>query len=809
MIGGLLLDLRHAWRIYLKTPWQSALAVLTMATAMALVAGLASLWSELHLATPPGIEKPEGLVSIGRRAEPSRGTLSADQIRAFSESSETLEGLSGEPDLARLEATRLEDRTIEGFVGAVLPRYFELLQPRMAYGRGLEADDYTDDGARVLVLSHRLFEEHFEANPAIVGREVDLGEQRWRVVGVADPRFGGTGWRELLFWAPYNSYFRELQQGMPAELVDNFPMWRVFGRTRPGAGPAAVEAELEQHFADLPYPDRAMAPEASELMALAGLVDNPQAHRAAQRQVSILLAATLLIAVVAAVNVGIFLLARAPTRRRELALRRTVGATTRRLAGQLLHEAALLVAIGSALGVLASIWLAAVFRELRFLEGAEFNPAWVDLPALGVAAALALAVTLLVALLPVLGLGRQDLSQTSRQIGARAGVLQHTAGVLQLGLAGLVGAAALAFLVHLWLLAQRDLGLEPEGVTAVTVKFKERPGSGFEPPTDEASFSFREEIRQRIGNLPGVDAVSFGSPLPGQRMFAVTRFQIDGEMVLARMLNVAPGFLELLHIDLLHGRDFDSGSEPGMIITRAFAEQVWGTTDVVGRFLRTDESGQGDADSRIIGVIGDLRYDHPDKPAQPMVLSTSMGFAGFMSSILVRGEGEVDADQLRAEVDAALATHLDLLAVNEVQPLSRIVAELTARDRARAQVTALFAIVILGMAAFGFFALQRFLVDAGRRETAIRMALGAGPKSIRRHVLLRGLILGLPGLVIGGLLAVVITAWLHDDYILATISPIAISAATTAVLALVMILASAQPARSAARLQPGRLLQEG
>src|SRR5699024_1172593 len=122
-----------------------------------------------------------------------------------------------------------------------------------------------------------------------------------------------------------------------------------------------------------------------------------------------------------------------------------------------------------------------------------------------------------------------------------------------------------------------------------------------------------------------------------------------------------------------------------------------------------------------------------------------------------------------------------------------IVAELTARDRARARITLLFAAVIVGMSGFGFFAMQRFLVDAGRRETAIRMALGAGPKSIRRHVLLQGLKLGLPGVLIGTLLAVIATDWLVERYLSDAVPPLHVAVAVGCGLLALTLIASLHP----------------
>jgi ABC-type lipoprotein release transport system permease subunit len=183
-----------------------------------------------------------------------------------------------------------------------------------------------------------------------------------------------------------------------------------------------------------------------------------------------------------------------------------------------------------------------------------------------------------------------------------------------------------------------------------------------------------------------------------------------------------------------------------------------------------------------------------------------MGFAGFMNACLVRGD--VDEALVKREIDEALTTHLDELKVVSVRPLTEIMAQLTERDRARTRITVLFGAVIVLMTAFGFFAMQRFLVDSGRRETAIHMSLGAGPAAVRRRVLLQGLKLGLPGLVVGSLLGLIGTTWLVDRYLIDDVSPTLVALSVAAGLLGILLLASAQPALAAARLRPGDVLKE-
>ena len=179
---------------------------------------------------------------------------------------------------------------------------------------------------------------------------------------------------------------------------------------------------------------------------------------------------------------------------------------------------------------------------------------------------------------------------------------------------------------------------------------------------------------------------------------------------------------------------------------------------------------------------------------------------GLLAGIMVRGD--VDPDVLKSRVEPLLENAMDGLYVASVRPLSEQLDELTRMDRARAGITALFGGVIVLLAGFGFFAMQRFLVDSGQRETAIRMALGAGPAEVRRLVLRRALTSGLPGLFIGGLLGLILVLWLSEDLISRSVPALAIAGITVLCLAILMLIASLQPALRAARTQPGRWLRE-
>ena len=799
--AGLTADLKHAARVYRKTPWQTGLAVLMLAAAMALVSAMATLWTDLHLSGLPGLESNRGLVTVGMRSEFSRGVLGANSFEALRQSTNTLESLSGVSTISFLRDTSLNGLPIEGQTEPVLPGYFQTLQPRMHLGRGLEDDDFADNGQRHLVLSYRLWQSAFGSDPEILLRDVELNDDLWRVVGVVDAAFTGTGEAPTLMWLPYGRYMRDIQT-MPEMIIDDLSIFRLFGRKASGVGTAAVEAEIDQFMDTHEFPAMFGVRQAGEILVAEGIVSHPMQRLAAQRQISILTVAATLVALVAAANMGIFLLARAPARQRELTLRQALGASRRRIVSQLLTEAGLLVAMAAAAGIVVSIWLAAGFRELAFLERAGLNEANINLTALAATIVVATLLTILVALVPAALLKRGRISEQSWQASSRPGPFQHGAALVQLGLAGLVGACALSFLLHLHLLDQRDPGFRTDGAQAALLTVRDAtPGMRPSLPEADAVTAFRSDLRERLAALAGVHAVSFASPLPGQPGFASVTWGIDDQQVNARIISASPGFIELMGIRLLHGRDFEGEMEPGLIVSRQFAEQAWGETDVVGRHVSGD-----DDQMRIIGVIDDLRYGHPDDQMENLILSTGMGMHNSMAAIVV--SGNATQSDIESRVNESLDRHMDALAVMDVRSLAEIRGEALVRDRARAGITALYGSLIVLMAGFGFFAMQRFLVDSGQREIAVHKALGAGPRSVRRRVLGSGLRLGLPGVVLGALLGLVTVAWLRDDLISHAVNAPLVAGVTLAALLILLVLATLQPARRASRLKAGDLLRE-
>jgi ABC-type antimicrobial peptide transport system permease subunit len=207
--------------------------------------------------------------------------------------------------------------------------------------------------------------------------------------------------------------------------------------------------------------------------------------------------------------------------------------------------------------------------------------------------------------------------------------------------------------------------------------------------------------------------------------------------------------------------------------------------------------------THIAGVVRDVSYQHPLEDIDPMMFpSSGLTFIGV--AVL---ESRLPRAALQKQAQEALRA-LDLNTVGDVRSLAKVHSDILAPDRARGMLTIVTALIVVLLAALGFYGTQRYLVTAGRREYAIRASLGAGPRSLGQLVLKRGLTLGLPGLVLGAPLAFIAVAWLRDDYVSRSVSPLIVTLSVLLGVVGLLLLASLGPARFARRTQPAPLLRE-
>lgn len=821
---GVFSDCRYALRLLAQTPLTSALAIGALAVAIGFVSSLLSLYVDLRFRPHAGYEHSSRLVTLGQSEGETLLGLPYALMERMAEEMTSITAIAGSAQ-GRLLVTDEGDSIQLEYVSR---GFFDGLRPRLHAGRGFEPDEHWPDAERVAVVSYRYWQDTLGGEDVIdTSIVVDIQPTSWapgtayelpatgppqfRIVGILAPEVSGFV-DEAAIWLPYEqaTRFDSVGSSQFTEREIQRAWMRVLARRAEGASTQAVLNEIRTRYGeDTSYLGFSLGRLPA---AVDGLVTDISVLRESKQQLLMLLAASVLLALVAAANVSLFLLARAPGRRRELGVRMAVGAPLGRLGRQLATEAATLVVVASVLGLLVGVWFSQVLRGLTFLRQASWNDvALLDWRVLGAVAVLLLLLTVLVSLAPVLGLRLFGIDAASRAASARATPMQRVAGTVQIAIAGAFGGAAIAFAWQMTSTLFADPGFETDDRYTVGVEFnRARAMSRAASTTVSAGAAELVRHRESIEAIPGVSSVTFGRPVPGQSFGTpsvgsqIRRLDNPDEFVSFDSVYIDSRYIEALGLRLLHGRAPTDGDGGAVLVNRAFAQEIWGRDNVVGE--RTMTSRYSDAQGvEVIGVLDNVSFGHPLADVGPILFIVR---DELTSSYLATIVSSLTAADLERELRRIVAGGGIEFEVSNVTPLARYRDELVAPDRARSLLTMGAAGLVILLAALGFYGTERYLVAAGRREYAIRASLGAGPRAIAQLVCSRAALFVLPGLVIAALLAFATVGWLRADYVSREISPGVVTAAVVFGLVALLFAACLGPALAAMRTQPAPLLRE-
>jgi len=813
MFSNLQHDLRYALRMLSKTPAASLLILLGLATTIALSIATGQLWQTLNFPDVPGVENSRGLMTFGTLGTDGvdiiSGSMSANQIKELSARSQTLDRVTGASIFAGATGVEIEGQPLEGRIEPVLPNYFETIRPRIALGRGLDSNDFGRDAAQVVVLSHALWQDVFDGDPDWVGRTVSMADHSWRIVGVVDPEYKGIGDQAALLWLPYRQHNASFGNTFPDQVIDNIGFYRMIARQREGIGQAAILDEAETILDSFSATGFASSTPRGPLTTVPGLTSQPDAQREAERQARHLLIAAGLLVVIALMNVSLFLLVRTPARAREMALRFALGASRKRLVRQIMVESVVLVALSLALSGLISIAVLATLSNSALFASINLDQAGWNGPIFTSVLILSLLICLLISIAPIRALKATNLAQSSRRQAKPSRPILISVAFAQLLFGGIVIAVALAFVINLWILERTDIGLDSGNVLSVrsTLDIESLGGAAnFQTPTEDIMRGYFQALMDRLGNVSGVESVALMSPVPGSKSSSFMSLRQDDQTLTAQMIQISPGLLDTLNIQLLHGRDFDGMTDSGVLVNKTLAESLWGRVDVIGEFIQRGMNPQVAEDDRVIGVVDDIVIDHPGLPPKPLLFSLNNVFSLLAGEILVKGDP--NRAELERTVEEIQDQYMPELRVVNVEPLDAAINRLTRLDRTRSQTTLTLAALAILFAGLGFVFIQRFIADQERREVAIRMALGAGPKTMRRALLMRGIVHALPALLMVSPLALIATVWLADDYITSAVQPWWVGLGTSLILTGLVALATLPTAASVSKLKLAETLKQ-
>jgi predicted permease len=618
------------------------------------------------------------------------------------------------------------------------PEMFPLFGVRAALGRSFEAAD----GARVVVLSDRLWRRRWHGDAGIIGRSITLDQERFVVVGVMPPSFQHPKQTEL--WTPLVVTPEQAASRSRA-------MLRIVGRLRPGVTVAEARAELRAVAASL----AAAHPDSNRLRG-ADVVSLRTAYSGdARPALLVLLGAVGFVLLLTSSNIAGLSLARAATRGRELAVRSALGARRLRIIQQLLTESLLLALAGGAAGLLLAVWGADLLVNLFPKNVANVDVPHVEhLPLDGAVVLFSFGATLIAGLaaglVPAIRGSRTDLGQALKEGGratARGSRLRPILVAGQIGLALILSSGA-GLVIGSALARQRALGFDAPGLFTARVLLDRA-----RYPDEARHRQFLGDMLTRLRAQPTVRSagVVMFLPLCGWSSGGPWRDPTHPEEEHdTGMLVAEPGYFTTMHIPIVRGRNFAPGDAAGApmvaLVDERFVQRWLGGREPIG--MRVDLGTPQKPDWRqIVGVVGDVANDPPPAPQRPMMyLPFAQEDSGFFG-VVVRTDGNAGA---------AAATVRDVVAsIDRDQPVSyamtaeTLVGDAFAVDRTSTAILSFFALLAVVLAAMGVYGVLAHHVLEKRHDIAIRLALGAQRRHVLGFMVRRLLLMTVAGLAAG------------------------------------------------------------
>jgi len=802
-------DFKHAARSLARAPLFTIVTVLTLALAIGANAAIFSV-AKAVLLEPLPFPNADRLVYIGGTAP---GSELPDEFGVPDELYvEYLESASGLEDLGLYgtgsSTTRVESQVDQLFLTRATPSFFTTLGARPLHGR-LPTDE---DNDRVVVLSHWLWEDWFGSDPEVIGRSYYFARETRTVIGVLGPEFRFPDERTA-FWVPLPIRAAQVR---PGGFGPN-----VVGRLAPGTDIPGLVAQLT------PLARRVQ----ERLGGPAPYVQIMERHRPVVRPLReqlvgkvatplwILLGTVGIVFLIACANVANLFMVRADSRRRDLAVRRALGAGRAGLVRSQMAEALLLAIAGGTGGALIA-WAGAplLVRAAPDAVAGGFSSApipglataGVDSTALLFTAGISLVAAFAFGLVPAIRssgvslLG--NLRETGRGVVGRGHLTRDALVIGQTG-AAVVLLMGSALLIRSFMQLNRvDPGYDTDGIFT----FQIAPDR--EELRDRATVSqFQYAFMDRLAALPGVESVGFAVTLPldeGAASGFITTPQIEAsgaEAPMVRYTGAGGAYFQTMGIDLLRGRYFERVEEqrglPNVIISSSAAELLFPGEDPLNKQLRpaTNDEEQW---YTVIGVVEDVLLDDFRRESpEPMVYlpGVSLSPAYVLKS--------ARADQLAPEVRAIIREMIPESPMYRIFTMERLAANTMADLSFTMLMLGIAAALAVILSSVGIYGVLSYRVTQRTREIGVRMAIGAEAKVVRRMVVAQGGRVALIGVVVGVLAAVGLTRFLAT--LLFGVQTIDASAlmVVSSVMVAVALVASYVPARRASTIDPVQALR--
>jgi putative ABC transport system permease protein len=806
----LMRDLKYGLRMLAKNPGFTAAAILTLALGISANSTIFSWINSTILDPIPGVSDTSKLVTVmrGDRSEHPTPPFSYPDYRDLRDQNRSFSGLLGfHMDFLYLTGTGNPER----IYGALTSwNYFDVLGVRPILGRGFVPEEEQKPES-VAVISYGLWQSHFGADPAVVGKTIGINLRPYTIIGVAPPGFQGnfTGVR-MDVWIPLIMDQQVWGSKRPEE---RGTFWlNSMGRLNRGVSPRQAEGDLNvimQRIAEA-YPQAHQG--SPNRITLDPLWRSPFGVNVyLYKTLPLLLGLAMVLLLLACANVANLLLVRSVGRRREIAIRLALGAGRRQVVRQLLAESLLLALAGGGIAMLMTSWTAGTLAHfvpsttLPLTMNGHMN-----LRVLSITLASSLLTALLFGTLPAWRASSlSPISVIKEEAGSISGGFHKSrlAGGLvvgQISLSLLLLICAGLFIRSLEQAQHSDLGFDPDRVVLAS----------YEPLPDHLKFG--RDLITKLTSMPGVESATLADFSPLNFTVHTDYIEVDGyvpqpheSMEITRGI-VGPKYFSMMKTPLLAGRDFTDADAPGgqlvAIVNQAFVDRFWPRQNALGKRIRNLGRWY-----TIVGVARNAKYRriiYPPEPIfyvplfqddrSPVIVHVRVsGDPRAFTTRLEEAIHEVDTGSARSAAFGSISSPVfDVTTMESSMQLGNIF------ERVAAAFAGSFGFLALALATVGIYGVVAYATRQRSREIAIRIALGAKRGDVLRLVLGQGLRLTLKGLTVGLLASFALTRLLRGQLFGVTTTDPLTYAGVSLLLCLVSLAACYIPARRATKVNP-------
>ena len=795
-------DLSYTGRTLRRTPGFAITAVLIVALGIGATTAAFSV-TDFVLIRPLPFPDPDRLVKIWETTPGyAQMELSAPNYRDWTAAAKSYESTG----VYRADAVTMtsgdEPRRLVG--SAVSADLFPTLGVAPLIGRTFMADDDRAGAAGTVILSYRLWQTEFGGDPGVIGQSLTFDNAPYTVLGVMPREFHFPG-SDVLYWKT-NRFTERDYQG--PERTNNW-LYAV-GRLRRGVTLEQAHAEMEVIAAQ----SRQQYPKENQDTGAILIKLGTEVGDRSRLLLLALSGAAACVLLIACANLANLLLARALSRRRELAVRTAIGAGRERLIRQLMTESLLLAAVGGGLGIAVAVASVPLLARLVPATLPIAASPSVDVRVLLFACVLTALTGLAFGLAPVLRAGvspnLDGLREGSRSSGGQKERLRSALVVAEI-VASVVLLVSAGLLIRALLTVQAiDPGFNPEGVLSMRT---ELPMPEYRRVVTREAFYAR--VLQEVRALPGVMSAGYVSFLPmssfrGGMWTVALKGDVEAADVRSRnnvasIRYVTPGYFDAMAIPVRRGRDIgdaDSGDRQFVaVVSESFVKRYWPSEDPIGHHFTF-----AFADREVVGVVGDVRFRGLERISEPQVYLSSQqvadGAITFYSPKALAVRTSVPPARLAPAVRAVIRRADPRLPITEVQTLTDMVDLETASRSVQVRVLAAFAIIAFVLAGIGIHGLLSFAVSQRTQEIGVRMALGAQSSDILAMVVRRCMTLAIAGVIPGVVIAY--AAGRSMEALLAGVQPAdALTIASAVGLSVLMtVVGSLAPTLRALRVNP-------